>query len=154
MSDRERSNGDGGGRPGLLGRLWPRVNGGRRDTGPDERCLEGKRVPHTPSCDPDCDAVPLEDLRVGERGTVSCLDHPGGLDARKLAAMGILPGTDVEILQRSPAFVLRIGYSDFAVDAELARRIRVRRDASGAEDDPREDPPSRGHGAEPGGPAP
>lgn len=97
---------------------------------PDESCLQGRRVPRTASCDPDCEAVPLSELRVGQRGTVSCLDDPGGLHARKLAAMGILPGTDLELLQRSPVFVLRLGYSDFAVDAELAERVRVRRDES------------------------
>lgn len=96
-------------------------------TNGDERCLEGKRVPRTPECDPDCEAMPLSELIVGGRGTVSCLDDPGGLHARKLAAMGILPGTDVELLQRSPVYVIRMGHSDFAVDAVLAERIRVRR---------------------------
>lgn len=108
-------------------RLWNRTNGAPIREGPDESCLQGKRVPRSASCDPDCEAVELSELAVGERGTVSCLDDPGGLHARKLAAMGILPGIHVELLQRSPVFVLRTGYSDFAVDRELAERIRVRR---------------------------
>lgn len=130
MADPERngspSNGEVGG--GIWERLWPRVNGIlSRRKGPDASCLQGRRVPRTPSCDPDCEAVALNELDVGDRGSVSCLDDPAGLDARKLAAMGILPGTGIELLQRSPVFVLRIGYSDFAMDARLAEQIRVRR---------------------------
>ena len=125
---------NGRGSPGLWERLWPAATGVFRDReGPDERCLEGKRVPHSPTCDPDCDAVALGELQVGERGTISCLDDPGGIHARKLAAMGILPGTAVELTQRSPVFVLRIGYSDFALDRDLAQRVRVRREGARGE---------------------
>src|SRR5581483_2416419 len=45
----------------------------------------------------------------------------------RLVAMGILPGAELELLQRFPAFVFRIGCAEFAVDAALAERIRVRR---------------------------
>jgi len=43
------------------------------------------------------------------------------------SALGILPGGAVELTQRFPAFVFRIGHAEFATDAELAERVRVRR---------------------------
>jgi Fe2+ transport system protein FeoA len=45
--------------------------------------------------------------------------------AAKLASMGILPGARLRLVRRSPAFVFRIDYSEFAVDRELAQFIRV-----------------------------
>jgi len=39
-----------------------------------------------------------------------------------------LPGVTVLLLQRSPAFMFRLGHGVLAVDAELAGRIRVRRE--------------------------
>ena len=45
--------------------------------------------------------------------------------AAKLASMGILPGTKIRLIRRSPAFVFRIDYAEFAVDRELASLIRV-----------------------------
>jgi DtxR family Mn-dependent transcriptional regulator len=75
----------------------------------------------------DCDSVRLTALAEGERGRVTCLEEPGSRPTAKLAALGVLPGAELTVLQRFPAFVFRIGYSELAVDAELAGRIRVRR---------------------------
>jgi Fe2+ transport system protein FeoA len=44
---------------------------------------------------------------------------------RKIMAMGILPGLTVTLLQQFPLPVFRIGEGQFAVDKELADRIRV-----------------------------
>jgi len=76
----------------------------------------------------DCDSVCLTALAEGERGRVTCLYDPGGSPARKLAAIGVLPGVEVVLVQRSPAFVFRMGHAEFAVDAELAAHVRVRRE--------------------------
>lgn len=59
---------------------------------------------------------------------MTCLEDPAGAAATKLAAMGVVPGAEVELLQRFPAFVFRIGCAEFAVDEELAGLIRVRRE--------------------------
>jgi DtxR family Mn-dependent transcriptional regulator len=69
--------------------------------------------------------VRLTTLAEGERGRVTCLEEPGGPAAATLAAMGVLPGAYVELVQRFPAFVFRLGYAEFGVDEELASRIRV-----------------------------
>jgi Fe2+ transport system protein FeoA len=48
--------------------------------------------------------------------------------ALRLAGVGVLPGTEIRLLQRRPAYVIRLGFSDLALDRETAAHIRVRRD--------------------------
>jgi DtxR family transcriptional regulator, Mn-dependent transcriptional regulator len=47
--------------------------------------------------------------------------------AERLASLGISPGSEIELLQRKPAFVLRAGETQVAIDQEIARRIFVQR---------------------------
>jgi DtxR family Mn-dependent transcriptional regulator len=94
-----------------------------------EQCPAGTPVPSDDRClGPDCDSVRLTALVEGARGRVTCLEDPAGAAATKLAAMGVVPGAAVELLQRFPAFVFRIGYAEIAVDEALAELIRVRRE--------------------------
>jgi len=44
---------------------------------------------------------------------------------RKLTAFGILPGMEIEILQTYPAYVLRVGYTQIALDYDIAKNIMV-----------------------------
>jgi ferrous iron transport protein A len=97
----------------------------RRRWGGD--CPDGTPVPSAARCaGVDCDSIHLVELREGEAARVTCLEDPGGPAARKLAALGVLPGVGIVLVQRSPAFVFRMGHAEFAVDAELAGHIRVR----------------------------
>lgn len=92
-------------------------------------CPDGTPVPTIERCaGVDCDSVRLTTLSEESAARVTCLEDPGGPAARKLAALGVLPGVEVVLVQRAPAFVFRIGHAEFAVDAELAGHIRVRRE--------------------------
>lgn len=92
-------------------------------------CPDGTPVPTVERCTGvDCDSIRLAALGEGEGARVTCLEDPGGPAARKLAALGVLPGVEIVLVQRSPAFVFRLGHAEFAVDAELAGHIRVRRE--------------------------
>ncbi len=92
-------------------------------------CPVHRPVPEPDRCAAsDCDSVPLAALAEDERARVTCLDEADVGALRKLAAMGVLPGAEVTLIQRSPVFVFRLGYAEFAVDAELAARVRVRRE--------------------------
>jgi Fe2+ transport system protein FeoA len=102
-----------------LGGLVPRVWG--------RECPRGTPVPVTGPC-ADCDAVALTELSEEEVARVSCLLDPGGVVALRLAGVGVLPGTEIRLLQRRPAYVIRLGFSDLALDRETAAHIRVRRD--------------------------
>lgn len=87
----------------------------------------GEPIPEPHRCAAlNCDSVKLTSLPAGQRGSVTCLDDPGGGAAAKLAALGVLPGVTIELVRTYPAFVFRIDYSVFAVDTELAGLVRVR----------------------------
>jgi DtxR family transcriptional regulator, Mn-dependent transcriptional regulator len=91
-------------------------------------CPVGDPVPQSGRCAAlDCDTVRLSALSLGDSGTVTCLEEPASWPSCKLAALGVLPGVRVTLLQNWPAFRFRVGYTELAVDGELARLIRLRR---------------------------
>lgn len=90
-------------------------------------CPHGSPVSTFEPCE-DCDAISLLDLEEGGTARVSCLVDPGSPSAIRLAGAGVLPGAEVRLVQRWPAYVLRIGYAELAIDRETARLVRVRRD--------------------------
>jgi DtxR family transcriptional regulator, Mn-dependent transcriptional regulator len=100
----------------------------RGGNGWQDTCAAGAPVPTPDFCAAlDCDSVELTALAPGERGSVSCLQNPAGAAACKLASLGVLPGVELRLVQRYPAHVFRIGHAEFAIDAELARHVRVHR---------------------------
>jgi Fe2+ transport system protein FeoA len=69
----------------------------------------------------------LSILPAGARARVVLL-APELLDrADRLASLGLSPGNEVQLLQRLPAFVVEVGETRLAVDADVARRIFVQR---------------------------
>jgi len=92
-----------------------------------DSCAAGAPVPDEGCAGLDCDATSLCDLQVGERGTVSCLQQPAAQAAWQLAAMGVLPGAELRVVQRSPACIFRIGHAEFAIDQQMAALVRVHR---------------------------
>ncbi len=70
-------------------------------------------------------SAPLTSLPEGTRGQVRYLDQVESQGTAHLIALGVLPGAELTLLQRYPAFVLRMGNAEFAVDSELAGRIHV-----------------------------
>lgn len=93
-----------------------------------EACDAGAPIPDTGGC-PDCGSVRLTTLPRGGRGAISCLEEPWTAEAAKLAGLGILPGVRLSVVQRSPAWILRMGSTEIALDDTLASRIRVLADA-------------------------
>lgn len=53
-------------------------------------------------------------------------DNGSGNHLMKLMAMGIYPGAQLQLIRRSPAVVYQCGYSQFAIDTELAECVTVR----------------------------
>jgi DtxR family transcriptional regulator, Mn-dependent transcriptional regulator len=90
-------------------------------------CAAGAPVPMESCAALDCDSVCLTELAPGEAGSVTCLQDPGSAASCRLAAMGVLPGAELRIVQRYPARVFRIGHAQFAVDEAMARHVRVHR---------------------------
>ena len=70
-------------------------------------------------------ASPLARLRKGQRGTVQRLIARDPADLRKLLALGLLPGVELEVERCWPAVVLRLDYASVALDAGLAEAVLV-----------------------------
>lgn len=67
----------------------------------------------------------LNDAMVGENLVVTELVNKGDREITKLTAMGILPGVRLQIIQKKPLPVFKIGFSRFAIDEKLADLIQV-----------------------------
>jgi ferrous iron transport protein A len=70
----------------------------------------------------------LASLEPGERATIRRLAAKGGPDLRRLLALGLLPGVEVEVERRWPAMVVRMGFATVALDAALAEGVVVGRE--------------------------
>lgn len=68
-------------------------------------------------------AATVCDLECGAHARVLLLGGERSRDA--LAVFGLVPGADFELLQKAPAFVLRVGETELALDRDVASRILV-----------------------------
>lgn len=105
--------------------VWSQSRSPRASAETAADCPDGIPEPQGGHCD-DCDSTPLTELASGEEATIACLDAETRAVAR-LAALGILPGMRVRMVQRYPAYVFRLGYGEVALDESLAATVRVRR---------------------------
>ena len=85
---------------------------------PGECCLEAKRSG-------DLGVVRLTELKSNEEGKIVYIQTKDNKKMQKLVAMGVLPGNRIRLLQSFPSYIFRVGYSEFAVDAEMAREIFI-----------------------------
>jgi Fe2+ transport system protein FeoA len=69
----------------------------------------------------------MADLPPGQPARVVGVVHENaaGRHTQKLIAMGVFPGAQVVMQRRSPGYVFQIGFSQFAVDSDVARSILV-----------------------------
>lgn len=102
-------------------------DGFRQWAGWDDACAEGgPPVQEVHKCDSGCcPSHPVTTLAKGSTGVVSCLTDPDHPRAARLASLGILPGVPVRLVQTHPAFVLRVGFAEIALDGDMARLVRV-----------------------------
>ena len=91
---------------------------------PGPCCLEARRLEVQP-------AGPLSAGRVGGKGTVAYLTTRDSRAVHKLMAMGVLPGSPIQLIRRFPSFVFQVGYSQFTVDQPLAAAVYVHWDRAG-----------------------
>lgn len=77
----------------------------------------------------------LRDLPSGGSGRVVALGGDDGHRHNSLAVFGLVPGAEVVLLQRRPAFVVRVGETELALDAEIAGEIVVSPDSPSRPDE-------------------
>jgi Fe2+ transport system protein FeoA len=79
-----------------------------------------------PPVDPCQRFQPVSDLESGQSAIVIALG--GGASRRNaLAVFGLVPESEITLVQSRPACVVRIGETELALDPEIAREILVRR---------------------------
>ena len=96
-------------------------------------CPHGKPIPQGECCQRMQETAerliaPLCDLDSGQWGQIAYVQMNNPKRLQKLMAMGVLPGVPIALLRRFPSFVFEAGYSQFAVDREIAADIYVRID--------------------------
>lgn len=67
----------------------------------------------------------LIQLRAGTTARITHIAHDANGHWRKLAALGVMPGATLRLVQKFPTCVLQIGYSVIALDHQLASQIEV-----------------------------
>jgi len=100
--------------------------------GHPKSCPHGKPIPPGPCCRSLTKTIeplvqPLDRLGVGERGRIVYIVPRDPERLVRLSNLGIFPGVTVDLQQRRPATVLRVGETTLAMDAAIAGEIYVRK---------------------------
>jgi len=95
-------------------------------------CPHGKPIPPGACCieariSGDLGVAPLTEFKSKEEVEIAFIQTEDSKKMQKLMAMGVLPGNRMRLLQTFPSYIFRIGFSEFAIDAAMAREIFVRR---------------------------
>jgi DtxR family Mn-dependent transcriptional regulator len=95
-------------------------------------CPHGKPIPPGECCaqaraEGDLGIVPLTEFKSGQDGEIAYIQTGDNKKMQKLMAMGVLPGNKITLVQSYPSYIFRVGYSEFAIDTNLAREIFVRK---------------------------
>lgn len=69
--------------------------------------------------------IPLSQCRTGVRVEIVRLLIQDRNNLRKLMVFGVFPGTQLCVLQTFPAVVIEIGYTQLALDYQIAEKILV-----------------------------
>jgi DtxR family Mn-dependent transcriptional regulator len=87
---------------------------------PGECCIEAQRSGNL-------GVVPLTELKPNDEGEIAYIQTEDNKKMQKLMAMGVLPGNCIRLIQTFPSYIFSVGYSEFAIDTNMAREIFVRR---------------------------
>ncbi len=95
-------------------------------------CPHGNPIPpgeccHQARADGDLGVVPLTEFKSGQEGEIAYIQTDDNKKMQKLMAMGVLPGNRIILIQAYPSYIFKVGYSEFAIDSNLAREIFVRK---------------------------
>lgn len=95
-------------------------------------CPHGKPIPpgeccHQARAEGDLGVVSLTEFKSGQEGEIAYIQTDDSKKMQKLMAMGVLPGNKIMLVQAYPSYIFRVGYSEFAIDTNLAREIFVRK---------------------------
>jgi len=95
-------------------------------------CPHGKPIPPGECCADarargDLGVVALTEFKSGQEGEIAYIQTEDDKKMQKLMAMGVLPGNRIVLVQSFPSYIFRVGFSEFAIDSNLAKEIFVRK---------------------------
>jgi DtxR family Mn-dependent transcriptional regulator len=95
-------------------------------------CPHGKPIPTGDCCNEarksgDLGVLPLTEFNSNEEVEIAFIQTKDSKKMQKLMAMGVLPGNRILVLQTFPSYIFRIGFSEFAIDSEMALEIFAKR---------------------------
>lgn len=95
-------------------------------------CPHGKPIPAGECCaearaQGDLGVVALTEFKSGQEGEIAYIQTEDSKKMQKLMAMGVLPGNRIVLVQSFPSYIFRVGFSEFAIDTNLAKEIFVRK---------------------------
>lgn len=99
--------------------------------GHPKTCPHGRSIPEGTCCKEaktrlEKLIMPLSELEINKKAKVSYLQVRESNALQKMIAMGVLPNTEIILIQKFPSYVFKIGKSQFAIDRELASQAYVR----------------------------
>lgn len=99
--------------------------------GHPKTCPHGSQIPPGKCCAAtkrkhESIIVPLSEMDKKQKGEIAYINTFNAQMLNKLMAIGALPGVVVTLLQKFPAYLIKIGHSQFAIDKTLAEQINVR----------------------------
>ena len=94
-------------------------------------CPHGKPIPPGPCCGTFQKTVRplvtgLPSFEVGAPGRIVFIAPKFHDRMDRLAAFGVIPGSEIRLRQRSPSYVIEVGETTIALDPEIAREIYVK----------------------------
>jgi len=98
-------------------------------------CLQGRPIPPGDCCRSFATGPaglpqlvsPLTSANVGETCEVVLIRPRNHARLHRLTAYGVVPGVEIRVHQKRPAFVIQVGETDLAFDQEVAADVFVRR---------------------------
>jgi DtxR family Mn-dependent transcriptional regulator len=100
-------------------------------------CPHGKRIPPGRCCRASRRKVkpivmPLTELPVSSDAKIVFITTPHHHRFGRLVNLGVVPGGYITLLQKQPSYLLKLGSTEVAIDADIASEIYVKRMANEA----------------------
>ncbi len=94
-------------------------------------CPHGRPIPRGACCarlrrDVRPVVLPLNDLPAGMTARLVFITPQAYAQIDRLSTLGLVPGAEIWLRQKRPAYVLRVGQTDLALDSSVARDLYVR----------------------------
>ncbi|MBF0279872.1 MAG: metal-dependent transcriptional regulator [SAR324 cluster bacterium] len=98
--------------------------------GHPEICPDGQPIPKGKCCDRELKTVDsivtsLNELKPGKKGKITYIKPGNHSNLHQLISFGLIPGVEVTVHRKSPAFCIKFDQTELALDEEIVKNIFV-----------------------------